>query len=1244
MERELHRQWTAGPYDFSALDGHSFERLVQALLAAEGYDEVSHEGQRGRDRGVDLRARHEGARVAVQCKAWSRLPKGEALKELEKLLGRDDRFDRYLLVVAGTCAMDAVRTALEDRVRAADLDPPLAIDLWSRSELDLLAKRHREVVADVVRGEPFVAGSKLVYLSAARADRDWAAAFRQDLEAGLRHAVAGDWEVRWDDPEIDGGLPEIPDGAGWGVVVVTPEALAADRQLVATWRTALAPGARSGRRRLLAVSLAPAPWPSWLEESFERVEVRDDPELYRIDLAAILSKWIGTAEENLPERLRELKLKGPGPRPERLPDGLRERLIGWLEPLMEVKGTRRGLASALRLEPRTLLDELETALQQASAAVVLAQGDDDSVKAALRLLAVVCDEREGQESAERLGELDRLSADLHQLQAGSPEPAQQGLLAAWLRKVEQDHERLVDYFQQRHELDLLDRVYVELEISAARPEDLLDGDGERGLGALGRPLAIQELLELDPEDQPWVTRRWLVRGDPGAGKTTLLRHLAARLARDWRPGSWIPVFQSLPVLMRSEQALLDRLEKTFYRSAGLKGLSAVLDREGQEGRLLVLLDGLDEVGEARPEAESLIRYLSERWPRSALMVTTRPIGYRRFATELRELQLLPFDRGRRHDFLASWFGRADGHRDEARAERALRELDESGLADLSSNPLYLTRMAMLLEKGTSPSKNRSKLYDQVFDLLLEGKHKHGRVPPIERPELVRRVLRLLAYTMTVEDVGAEPENLLLERLYRGELDEARAELRKVPRWDGQLKLFLDDVAEKVGIFGPHDGEDADWRFWHRTFREALVAEHLAGGSMDSILAHATGLGKGEASRWAEPYALLSGRVKEPDQLVRSLVESNRALGLRALATAQGVSDETLDEILELTPDLEERAQVYEQIADRLEDPERALQLIDRLRRRTRNGYEVYFLDRAAALVGERWDGWAAEAERLRRRLYDHVGAPAEEVARFFAFRTPAGEEKALWSEIPRGVGWVGSPEAEAGRQVREGPRHRVEIQHRFWMAAVPVTNAQYAVFDPGKASRPWLGISAAELPDHPRVDVTWYEAVSFCRWLAFELGLEGARLPSEEEWEYACRAGSATRFWAGDEDLAEVGWYENNSGNRTHRVGGKQANDFGLRDAHGNVWEWTATEWDEKRYGSRPQGKPYPIDPAAPAADLAGGAHRVRRVVRGGCCWGTALRCRSAYRGIGGPGLGFGDLGFRVLLSSAPSRPSMVDL
>ena len=120
------------------------------------------------------------------------------------------------------------------------------------------------------------------------------------------------------------------------------------------------------------------------------------------------------------------------------------------------------------------------------------------------------------------------------------------------------------------------------------------------------------------------------------------------------------------------------------------------------------------------------------------------------------------------------------------------------------------------------------------------------------------------------------------------------------------------------------------------------------------------------------------------------------------------------------------------------------------------------------------------------------------------------------------------------------------------------------------------GVPEERLRSHPRVNVTWYEAVSFCRWLATLPGFAGCTpcLPVEEEWEVACRAGTSSRFWRGDgdEDLATVGWFAGNAESRTHRVGGKPANPLGLYDVHGNVWEWTASPWDKERYRGREEG------------------------------------------------------------------------
>lgn len=233
----------------------------------------------------------------------------------------------------------------------------------------------------------------------------------------------------------------------------------------------------------------------------------------------------------------------------------------------------------------------------------------------------------------------------------------------------------------------------------------------------------------------------------------------------------------------------------------------------------------------------------------------------------------------------------------------------------------------------------------------------------------------------------------------------------------------------------------------------------------------------------------------------------------------------------------------------------------------------------------------------------------------------------LWRAIPKGSFLMGSPKEEAGSSLDERPQHQVVVRSPFRIAAVPVTVAQYAAFDPahheGRSDR------ISELPVE---EVSWRKAVEFCEWLSDRFSwARGARLPTEEEWEYACRAGSQTRYWSGDEtsDLADVGWYDDNSQRRIHRVGRKAANPWGLYDVHGNVFEWTASEESEDYSGRELGVEVNPSTINRPPAEAANA-----RVYRGGGCWSVAWSARCAFRQWIGPGLASRHFGFRVLLPS----------
>lgn len=193
----------------------------------------------------------------------------------------------------------------------------------------------------------------------------------------------------------------------------------------------------------------------------------------------------------------------------------------------------------------------------------------------------------------------------------------------------------------------------------------------------------------------------------------------------------------------------------------------------------------------------------------------------------------------------------------------------------------------------------------------------------------------------------------------------------------------------------------------------------------------------------------------------------------------------------------------------------------------------------------------------------------------------------------------------------EKPLHEVKITKPFYLGATEVTQAQYQAA---------MGTNPSEFtgdPNRPVEKVSWDEAVAFCKRLS-EKEKVTYRLPTEAEWEYACRAGSESKYCFGDNEgqLGDYAWYDSNSGKRTQPVGQKKANAWGLFDMHGNVYEWCAD-----RYGSYA---------SSAATDPTGAASGSYRVYRGGGWSNSAGYLRSADRFWDTPSRRSSDLGFRV--------------
>ncbi|MGO8751876.1 MAG: formylglycine-generating enzyme family protein, partial [Thermoguttaceae bacterium] len=188
----------------------------------------------------------------------------------------------------------------------------------------------------------------------------------------------------------------------------------------------------------------------------------------------------------------------------------------------------------------------------------------------------------------------------------------------------------------------------------------------------------------------------------------------------------------------------------------------------------------------------------------------------------------------------------------------------------------------------------------------------------------------------------------------------------------------------------------------------------------------------------------------------------------------------------------------------------------------------------------------------------------------------------------------------------EHPQHRVRITKPFYLGKYLVTQEQWEAV---------MGSNPSEFkgPNNPVEKVSWEDCQQFLGKLNAKSAAGGGKfqLPSEAQWEYACRAGSKTKYCFGDDKskLGEYAWYDANSGNTTHPVGGKKPNAWGLYDMHGNVCEWCQDWWGRDYYAK------------SPADDPTGAATGSDRVFRGGGWGGPAWGCRSALRIHGEPGL-----------------------
>ncbi len=781
--------------------------------------------------------------------------------------------------------------------------------------------------------------------------------------------------------------------------------------------------------------------------------------------------------------------------------------------------------------------------------------------------------------------------------------------------------------------------------------------GER----LSEPVPVLDLLEKHAG--------LIILGDPGAGKTTFLKYITLLHAMDKQRNKRLPVLVPLSAYantLANGNVRLDDFVAGYYHDIGSDLPIDGLVREAfREGTALVMLDGLDEVTNLSLRytvVERVAEFFLNHRAGNKFLITSRIVGYREVrptVTDLEECTLADFDDGEIEEFVTRWTialekgasGDTAPARQDAEGERLglLEAVQRNpGVRRLAANPLLLTILALMKRQGVELPRRRVELYQKYVETMLSSWNRArglGRPPArdldvvetvkvlaplalwmhrvnpgvgmVKRHDLEQKLQRLFA-KRALDDVDAddvdgdllnEIESLLRER---GEANPKQAARDLLNDTQQQVRGFLCDVHQHTNLLierGPDQ-----YGFIHLTFEEYLAAiAQVQLGQQDIVPVVAALLQNLGKPDWQEVTLLTVGYlgiVQQRDEAAASVIKKlldaeNSTKGLSVAIAGEIVCDVWPGGVT---------AACCKLTVTRLQEVMVA-----------QNRVEARNRARAGAALGR-------------------LGDPRPGVG------VKDGLPDIEWISIPAGKFKMGGrEERQEGREFLCGL-----IKQPYKISRFPITVAQYQAFVEDKGyeqERFWNWSAAAsqwrqslktpgpenygpdfQVPNHPRVGVSWFEAVAFCRWLGEKLKRD-IRLPSEAEWERAARGIRGRAYpWGDKTNLAQRCNMDKTGIGHTSAVGlfpsgdtpCEPENKKGVADLAGNVWEWCRTKWvkDYRNYEQKVNDELEDLD---------------YRVLRGGSFFlgRDVLRC--AFRNLNVPGYRGFNFGFRVVLVAGES-------
>ena len=678
--------------------------------------------------------------------------------------------------------------------------------------------------------------------------------------------------------------------------------------------------------------------------------------------------------------------------------------------------------------------------------------------------------------------------------------------------------------------------------------------------------------------------RTIVLGGPGTGKTTLLHYLAF-LCCSYET-QYLPMVVPIRKLLLSQ---LDFKEWIIDQLAGQLGSGTANELfetgDAFEKSLLLLLDGLDEISEQDyAEFLTLLRRLLNRFPKSSIVMTSRFTGFTQ--TDFADFEVFaiqPLEETDIHRYINVRCP-ADA-RD--RVWTTIRHHDR--LFELAQTPFLLAMMCAAPDEIGVRATQRATLFKVCTEYLLRVKDwQHDRELTSEgNVRLYERVLQSLAVRFFKLDFG--------DVFHHDEIVHA---IKLIPGCTARAEELLKDITDKTGLLQyTRDG----YQFVHRSIWEYYVAEGMRDEDPDHLFERAN------VPSWEEPLRLYIGRTPERElqRVLSKLWERNRGLTLRCMTELATFPQDILSVLIESLA-VEERLAILKDLRSTLArcgselEKRRVLNdTLSSLLRVERDCHVLYesitILEQIQSHESDDLIAQVLQADSAKDRLRDYLKDPR------FKMELVA----CTGAEFRMGSDTTPDP--------REHPDHLVAVSS-FFIGRYLVTNELYYHAFPYAQDR---RNEYSNAPTQPVNNVSWYEAYLFAKWL-------GCDLPTEAEWEYACRSGGKDDEILFDSSKLEAyAWFGANSGNQTHEVGQKKGNSFGLFDMHGNLREW-CKDWHEDKYYALCVEEGIENNPKGPAEGMS-------KVLRGGTFDWAITNLRPTYRNNNPPGNTYFANGFRIV-------------